>query len=1049
MFSLFFIERPRFAFVISILITLAGLIAIQSLPVAQYPEITPPQVTVSASYPGASADVVESTIASVVEAEINGVEGMSYMSSSSSQSSYSLTITFELGTDAELAAVDVQNRIALATPQLPQVVVDQGVSVAKQSSNMLLVYGLSSPNQTYDELFLSNYASINIVDNLARVAGVGKVSSFGAGDYGMRIWLDPQRLANLGLTSDDVSTAIREQNIQAAAGQVGQPPAAAEQQFQYTVTAKGRLQDVEEFENIVLRAEADGAILRLGDVARIELGSQSYATAARLNGKPTAMFAVYQLPDANALEVAAGVAAELERLAERFPDDMAYTLVKDGTSFIEASLQELVVTLFIALALVILVVYVFLQDWRATLIPALAIPVSLIGTFAVFSALGFSINTITLFGLILAIGLVVDDAIVVIENTQRHIEDGLQPKEATRAAMQEVVAPIIATTLVLLAVFVPVALTPGIAGRLYQQFALTIAVAVAISSLNALTLSPALCATLLRSSASGERAAPFRWFNSAFERIGNAYVGAATVMVRRLSLTFVLFLFFAAAALGLFSIVPGGFLPEEDQGVVFINFQLPNGASLGRTDRIVTHAEQTIAELPGVADIISVRGFSLLGGSGANAAMAIVALQPWDQRSNRQTSAQAIVGRLWRELGTIPGATIIAFTPPAISGLGSTGGFEMMVQDRSGSTPQELAAASRALIYAANQHPQIDKAYTTFSADVPQVYLDIDRETAQTLGVSVSSIFSTLQANLGSSIVNDFNKYGRNYKVMLQADTAFRDNPDDIGALFVRSAEGDMVPLSALSSVSSALGPELLTRYNMFRSAKVNGSGTPGVSSGAALAAMEATALETLPAGMSYEWSSASLQEKEASSIGLILALSLVVVFLFLVAQYESWILPLAVLLVVPVAIVGALATGMLRGLGMDLYVQIGLILLAGLATKQAILIVEFAKDRREKTGRPIAEVAAEAARLRFRAVIMTAFSFILGIMPLLVATGAGAGARISLGTVVFGGMLATATIGTLMVPGFYALFQNLDERLRGKDKSLFVRQIPDSREPG
>ena len=1027
MFSAFFIGRPKFAFVISIVIVLAGLIAVRSIPVAEFPEIAPPQVQVTASYPGADAQVVQEAVAAPIEAEVNGVDGMLYMSSTSSNGGgYALTITFTVGTDPDLAAVNVQNRVAIAQSRLPQDVVRQGIITRKQSSNMLMVVNLTSPQGTRDGLFLSNYASIHLQDPLARLDGVGNVAQFGALDYGMRVWLDPNRLAALKLTATDVAGAIRAQNVQATAGELGAPPfgggasSGGTPQFQYAVRARGRLASVEEFGNVIVRANADGSFVRLKDVARVELGSQVYNAVSKLNNRPAAMVAVYQSPGANALTVADAVHARLATLSQRFPPDVEYKVLYDTTAAVRASVREVVQTLFITFVLVVAVTFLFLADWRSTLIPTLAIPVSLIGAYAALYALGFSANMITLFATILAIGVVVDDSIVVVENVQRIMaETGQEARAATRQAMGEVTGPVVATTLVLLAVFVPVSFMPGITGALYKQFSVTICVAVVLSSVNALTLSPALCALLLKPPAAGAR--PGR-FARMVGKVRDGYAGLVGRMIRRSGISMLLFAAFAGGAVFLFRAAPTGFLPLEDKGAFFVNVQLPAGASLARTEAAVERASELVREVEGVTDVISVAGFSLLGGAASNSALIIPILAHWDERTAPGLRGYVILGEINRRLATLLEAEAFAFPPPPITGVGTSGGIEAQLQDFAGRSPQDLAAALRALVFNANQDPALAGVFSTYAANIPQLFLHIDRDKAEALGVPVAEIFSVLQASLGSSYVNDFNLFGKVYRVIIQAEARYRNTVEDIGRLHVRNAAGDMIPLRALvADVETILGPLSISRYNQVQAAALSGSNREGFSTGEAIRALEAVAGRVLPEGYAIEWTGTSRQELEAGGLVVVVfALALVFAYLFLVAQYESWSTPVAVILSVVIAVFGALVPlVVLPFLDNNLYAQIGMVMLIGLASKNAILIVEFAKVRRD-AGLPAAEAAVSAARLRFRAVMMTALSFILGVLPLVFASGAGAASRTSIGFVVLSGMVAATVVGVVFVPVLY-----------------------------
>ncbi len=1021
MFSRFFIDRPIFAMVISIFIVIAGLAAMRNLPVAQYPDIAPPQVMVAATYPGASADVLEKTVAATLETQINGVEGMIYMNSTSaSNGRVEINITFDIGTDIDQAVINVNNRVKQAEARLPQEVRRQGIQVEKASSSFLQVLAFSSPDGRYDDLYTSNYVTMNVLDVLKRVPGTTSVQIFGAKDYAMRVWLKPDRLAQLKLSSADIVAAINEQNAQYAVGKIGQPPVPSGQEMALTINTKGRLADVAEFEKIIVRASADGSTLRLKDVARVELGSKDYDFTGRFNGKQATLMGISLKPGANALDTAQAVKKTLQELSTRFPDGLAYTIPFDTTDFVQVSIREVIKTLCEAMVLVFLVVYIFLQNWRATLIPTLAVPVSLIGTFAGLLLLGYTINMLTLFGMVLAIGIVVDDAIVVVENVERIMhEEQIPAKPAAIQAMREVTGPVIAIVLVLCAVFVPIAFLGGLTGELYRQFAVTIAIAVVISGIVALTLTPSLCVLILKH----EHKVSNRFFiafNDGFSRMTSHYSAGVAWLIRRGALGLILFGGMVLLAGGLWKMTPGSLVPDEDQGYYISAVYLPDGASLERTDRIVKEVDEIIRSNPNVKYTMVFTGFDFIDGSFKNnAATFFVTLKHWDER---QVPAQALVGELFMKTAHIKEAMVLAFNPPAIFGMGNSGGFEFYLQNRGEGGAKHLAEVSEQFIGKLRQDKNFGMVSSLWRANVPQLNVDVDREKAKTLGVPIDGLFDTLAATLGTYYVNDFNKYGRTWQVLMSAEPRFRSSPGEIGGIYVRSQRGEMVPLSALAQIRQTTGPETLERFNNLPSVKIIGEGAPGISSGQVIAEVERIARETLPSDFSYDWGGASYQEKKSSgSSSYALILGALMVFLILAAQYERWSLPVAVLLALPFGTFGALAAVWLRGMNNDVYFQIGLVTLLGLAAKNAILIVEYAVYKHGE-GMSAAAAAIEAARLRFRPILMTSLAFILGVVPLAISHGAGAGARTAVGTGVVGGMIAATFLAIFFVPLFYRL---------------------------
>jgi len=1044
----FFIHRPVFAIVISLLILVVGGLSIGSLPIAQYPPISPPTVQVEIVYPGANAETVEQSIATNVEAEVNGAENMIYMSSkSTSDGRYVLTCTFSVGTDLDLASVDINNRVSKAQPRLPSDAVAAGIAVKKQSPDMLLVISLYSPDNTFDQTFLSNYASINLVDSVARTPGVGSSMIVGQRDYAMRLWVRPDLMAKLGLTASDLAKVVAEQNVVAAAGQVGQPPAEAGTQFQYSVNVKGRLADRAEFENMVVRTLPSGAILRMKDVARAELSGKTYTSFGRTDGYPSALIIVYQLPGANAISTANGVKDLLQTASRDFPQGLQYKIAYDSTTFVEVAIGEVVKSLGEAILLVLVVVFVFLGNVRATFIPMLAVPVSIVGTFAAFVVLGFSINTLTMLAIVLAIGIVVDDAIVVVEAVEHHIEQGHSALEATEIAMKEVSGPVVAIGLVLCGVFVPVSFMGGIVGQLYRQFAITISVSVIFSVIVALTLTPALCRMILRprKQMRGPVGALLRGFNRIFDKATDGYLAGVKFFLRRavIGLACLAALWFGAGSL--MRSLPSGFVPTEDTGVFFAAFKLPNGASLERTSDLMKRAEADVKTLPGVSGVMTMGGLNLMTGAyTSNNASLIVQLKPWEERTKKEESLRAIVGAAAAKFSQYPEATALAFPPPPIPGIGAAGGFVFELQDRSGHTPAEVADTARAFLQKAAQRPEIVNLYTGYTTNVPQVKLDIDREKARTLGIPINDVFQSLQIYLGGLQVNDFNLFGRTYKVMIQAEPDFRKTPENINDIYLRSGSGSMVPMSTISNVDMMTGPDLLQRFNMFRTAEVNGSNAPGVSSGQALAVMEELAARELPQGYGYQWTGMAYQEKEAgSNQGLIFGMALLFVFLILAAQYESWAIPLSVLFGLPIGACGAFLGVWMLGLDNNIYVQIGIVTLMGLAAKNAILIVEFAKEYHEQKGMSLRDAALAGSKLRFRPILMTAFAFILGVAPLVTATGAGAASRVSIGIAVFAGMFFASTVGLFFVPLLYVLVQELTYKLVGQPAPAQIEPGP------
>jgi hydrophobic/amphiphilic exporter-1 (mainly G- bacteria), HAE1 family len=1033
--SKFFINRPIVAMVISIIMVIIGVVAMVQLPIAQYPELAPPEILVQATYVGADSQTIEQSVATPIEQQMQGVDKMLYMNSvNDSTGVMKLRVTFDVGTNPNDDQLLSQMRYSLAESQLPSDVRNYGVSIRKSPSAPFAVFSLYSPHGTYDDTFLSNYAYININDAMSRVPGVGQVTIFGAGQYAMRFWVRPDTLASMGVTIGDISNALTKQNTVNPAGQIGAPPIPRGQQFTYTVRAQGRLLSPAEFGNIVVRANPDGSIVRMKDVARVELGAQNYSQIGRLNGKAAAIIAIYQLPGSNAIDTMNRAKQLMEELKKRFPKDLDYMISLDTTQAVREGISEIVKTLLEAIALVIFVVYIFLQGWRATLIPLLAVPVSLVATFAVFPLLGFSINTLSLFGLVLAIGLVVDDAIVVVEAVEHHIEEGMSPRDASLKAMEQVSGPVVAIAIILAAVFVPTAFIPGITGRLYQQFAVTIAVSVIISAFNALSLSPALSALLLRprKEARGPLGVFFRWFNRWFGRGTDGYVNWCTHLIHKAGVSMVLLLVIAVLAGFLGSRLPGGFLPEEDQGYFYLNVQLPTAASLERTDEVAKKIEGILKETPGVEMYNTIAGFSLLSIANTSYnAFYFVTLKPWDERTPEGLTADVIMRRLNGRLAGLPEAQAFAFAPPAIPGIGTAGGATFMLEDRSGQGVEFLAQNTERFLQAARQRPEFALLATTFIPTVPQVFAEVDRDKVLKQGVDVNSVYQTLQAFMGGLFVNYFNRFGRVWQVYVQADGEFRTRAENVGLFRVRNADGDTVPLSTMVTMSTTSGPEFTNRFNGYRAAQITGILAPGYSSAQGRQALEEVFAQTMPPEMGYDYSGMSFQEQVASQgvpASAIFGLSLLFVFLILSAQYESWSLPFSVLLTTPIAVFGAFVALWLRAFENNVYAQIGLVMLIGLSAKNAILIVEFAKAEYEG-GKSIIDAALAAARLRLRPILMTAFAFILGVLPLAIASGAGAVGRQIMGTAVIGGMLAASIIAIFLIPVSFYVVERLTHR--------------------